>query len=279
MEGILKTTNCSREINYTRVCFDFEEKIDEKSFSQWMSKNWHLCLWSSAVYVVLIFGGKYLMQERPRFDLRPALALWSGLLGIFSFFGAVRTLPELMYVLKKHGFEFSICSPSYFNGPTGFWAVLFTVSKVYELGDTLFIILRKQDLIFLHWYHHICTLVYTWSTYTYHPGTGRWFMVMNYLVHSVMYTYYAFRALRFKVPKCVSIFITSLQIAQMLLGVVTIYYAHFVISQGRYCAGNAQNLKICFMMYFSYLVLFSQFFYNVYIKPDGKFNNTKSKEQ
>lgn len=271
MESLVKTTNCS--YNYTKICFDFEQKIDEPTFSQWMSKNWQLCLWSSAIYVVLIFGGKYLMQERQRFDLRPALALWSGLLGIFSLFGAARTIPELIYVLKHHGLEFSICSASYFSGPTGFWAVLFTVSKVYELGDTLFIVLRKQELIFLHWYHHICTLVYTWSTYADHPGTGRWFMVMNYSVHSVMYTYYAFRALRFQIPKFVSLIITSLQIAQMVVGTVFILYAHHILSMGRYCSASSENLKIAFMMYFSYLVLFSHFFYSVYIKPNGKFNN------
>jgi len=272
----MKTTNCSsHDINYTRICFNFEDKINENTFSQWMAKNWHLCLWSSAVYVVLIFGGKYLMQERQRFDLRPALALWSGLLGIFSLFGVTRTLPELIYVLKNHGLESSICSASYFNGPTGFWAVLFTVSKIYELGDTLFIVLRKQDLIFLHWYHHICTLVYTWATYSDHPGTGRWFMVMNYGVHSIMYTYYAFRALRFKFPRFVNIIITSLQIAQMILGVALNFYAYNILSQGRYCSATQQGLKLGFMMYFSYLVLFSQFFYNVYIKPNGKFNKIK----
>lgn len=276
MESLIKTKSCS--FNYTEICFNFEDKIDERSFSEWMSLNWHMCLWSSAVYVVLIFGVKYLMQDRPRFDLRPALALWSALLGIFSLFGAARTVPELIYVLKNQGLESSICSDSFFDGPTGFWAVLFTVSKIYELGDTLFIVLRKQELIFLHWYHHILTLVYTWSTYSGHPGIGRWFMVMNYVVHSIMYTYYAFRALRFKFPRFVNIIITSLQIAQMVLGVVFNVYAYKVLNEGRHCAATYSGLRFGFVMYLSYLFLFSQFFYNVYIKPSGKFNE-KAKVQ
>lgn len=43
-----------------------------------------------------------------------------------------------------------------------FWATMFVLSKVPELGDTVFIILRKQPLIFLHYYHHATVLVYAW---------------------------------------------------------------------------------------------------------------------
>ena len=45
---------------------------------------------------------------------------------------------------------------------SGFWATMFVLSKVPELGDTIFIVLRKQPLIFLHWYHHATVLVYSW---------------------------------------------------------------------------------------------------------------------
>ena len=50
-------------------------------------------------------------------------------------------------------------------------------SKLPELGDTLFIVLRKQQLIFLHWYHHITVFIYVWYSYAGHTAPGRWFMV------------------------------------------------------------------------------------------------------
>ncbi len=37
---------------------------------------------------------------------------------------------------------------------------LFIISKVPETIDTLFIVLRRQQLIFLHWFHHASVLVY-----------------------------------------------------------------------------------------------------------------------
>jgi elongation of very long chain fatty acids protein 6 len=31
--------------------------------------------------------------------------------------------------------------------------------------DTLFIVLRKKPLIFLHWYHHITVLLFCWHAF------------------------------------------------------------------------------------------------------------------
>lgn len=51
------------------------------------------------------------------------------------------------------------------------WAFCF--SKLPELIDTVFIVLRKQPLIFLHWYHHASVLVYCWFSYQDYSSTGR----------------------------------------------------------------------------------------------------------
>jgi elongation of very long chain fatty acids protein 6 len=46
------------------------------------------------------------------------------------------------------------CRPpeeSYADNATGLWCVVFTLSKLAELLDTAFVVLRKKELIFLHW--------------------------------------------------------------------------------------------------------------------------------
>jgi hypothetical protein len=130
------------------------------------------------------------MKNKPRFELRLWLAAWKTLLALFSIFGAIRVLPELIYVIYTHGIKYSICNNSNAFGVVGFWyekkqkfkfylnsyfsrTWAFCFSKLPELIDTVFIVLRKQPLIFLHWYHHASVLIYCWFSYQDYSSTGR----------------------------------------------------------------------------------------------------------
>lgn len=125
-------------------------------------------------YVLMIVIGRRLMRDRKPFNLKTPLMLWNLSLSIFSFFGMVRALPYLLYMLEHHGYRETICGKPtsyYADGATGFWAAAFMLSKLVELIDTLFIVLRKKPLIFLHWYHHVSVLLFTWYAYAFrHPG-------------------------------------------------------------------------------------------------------------
>jgi elongation of very long chain fatty acids protein 6 len=51
-------------------------------------------------------------------------------------------------------------------------------------------------VLYIFRYHHVTVLLYAWYSYSEYNAAARWFIVMNYVVHSVMYSYYAFKALR-----------------------------------------------------------------------------------
>lgn len=139
------------------------------------------------------------------------------------------------------------------------------VSPFPKSGDTAFIVLRKQRLIFLHWYHHITVLLYSWYSYKDMVAGGGWFMTMNYSVHALMYSYYAARAAKLHVPRPFAVLITSAQIAQMAMGLTVSGLVYGWMRQGD-CHSSLDNIVWASLMYLSYLVLFSQFFYQTYLR-------------
>ncbi|GAB1288108.1 Elongation of very long chain fatty acids protein 6 [Apodemus speciosus] len=244
----------------------------------------------SALYAAFIFGGRHLMNKRAKFELRKPLVLWSLTLAVFSIFGALRTGAYMLYILMTKGLKQSVCDQSFYNGPVSkFWAYAFVLSKAPELDpifkafvcsknygvlyeyqrerwDTIFIILRKQRLIFLHWYHHITVLLYSWYSYKDMVAGGGWFMTMNYGVHAVMYSYYALRAAGFRVSRKFAMFITLSQITQMLMGCVINYLVfNWMQHDNDQCYSHFQNIFWSSLMYLSYLVLFCHFFFEAYI--------------
>ncbi|XP_063699225.1 very long chain fatty acid elongase 6 [Culicoides brevitarsis] len=264
--------------NYTYI-FDFESDFIHQETRKWMVRNWTYVFYYCGIYMLVIFGGQNFMQNRPRFELRGTLALWNTMLAMFSIMGVCRTAPELLHVLRHHGLFHSVCVPSFIEQDrvSGFWTWLFVLSKLPELGDTVFIVLRKQPLIFLHWYHHITVLIYAWFSYTEYTASARWFIVMNYFVHSIMYSYYALKALRFNPPRSISMIITGLQLTQMIIGCAINVWAHSYLKTAGHSACNISdlNVKLSIAMYFSYFVLFARFFYKAYLSNDAKFGKKK----
>ncbi|PIC47500.1 hypothetical protein B9Z55_006838 [Caenorhabditis nigoni] len=100
---------------------------------------------------------------------------------------------------------------------------------------------------------------------------GRWFIFMNYLVHSIMYTYYAVTSVGYRLPKLVSMTVTFLQTLQMLIGVSISCIVLYLKLNGEMCQQSYDNLALSFGIYASFLVLFSSFFNNAYlVKKDKK---------
>jgi elongation of very long chain fatty acids protein 6 len=166
-----------------------------------------------------------------------------------------------------------MCNQRYVYGTNGLWTFLFVLSKIPELLDTAFIVLRKQNLIFLHYYHHATVLAWVFYTYSELHASGRWFEAMNYTVHAIMYSYYALKALKIHVPNIVSKLITSIQLVQMIIGCIINTLAYYLKVQNDACAISYEHIMFSLFMYFSYLILFAQFFANSYIftaKPKKK---------
>ncbi|XP_068244800.1 very long chain fatty acid elongase 6 isoform X2 [Palaemon carinicauda] len=268
-------------ISYTMV-MPFEGEFYGGNWVRWFDRHWGYVFYMVGAYMAVVFGLQTYMETRPRFELRKPLFVWNVALAAFSLYGGLRSLEELIYVYSNFGLysTYCLCGLRFLdNRVGGFWNWMFTLSKVPELGDTVFIVLRKQPLIFLHWYHHVTVLLYAWYSYSDYIATARWFVCMNYLVHSIMYSYYALKALKFRVPRWVAMGITTAQLLQMVMGAAVNIWAYQVKQAGNECHVSYDNIKISLLMYTSYFVLFARFFRRAYVVKDKEAPATKKGQE
>ena len=230
------------------------------------------------IYATCCMSGQKWMRNRTSFNVSLALSVWNAILALFSIYGAVRTVPHLLYRIGTVAYEDTICEDpctAFGSGAAGLATQVFVLSKVPELLDTAFLILKKKPITFLHWYHHITVLLYCWNSYLTESSTGLYFVAMNYTVHSIMYSYYCLQTLRILPSWFPAYLITILQIAQMFVGaLVVLSSAYFYVFGGiKYapgeCNDHPSNIVSGGVMYASYLYLFVQFAIKRFVRRAG----------
>jgi len=259
--------------------------FDAFEWTQWTREHWLIPLVTATVYIVAIPAIKLIMAKREAIRAQNVVCLWNFLLSIFSFTGLCFTFPKLFSKIWMEGFEASVCSApqDYGHGYGGFFVMAFIYSKLAEVVDTFFLLIRKNDVILLHWYHHATVMLFCWQAYAVNTGfAGLWFATMNYFVHSVMYFYYALtqydKEIRKKIKK-VAIFLTSFQIAQMVMGLVVLVKSVVYQMEGRECYLNKSNQLLGLLMYISYFLLFVKLFIEHYVLKPASTSVDESKKR
>jgi len=119
-----------------------------------------------------------IMAHRKRFNLKIPLAIHNAVLCAFSFITLVGLVLSLAKEAASYGFVPVYCTRN--NGESWFWCYLFYLSKYYELLDTVFILLRKNKLTFLHCVHHTLVLPLFW-VYFHTSFSGQWVFIHMFL--------------------------------------------------------------------------------------------------
>lgn len=257
------------------VYYALESKFDPVATRNWMQAYWPFSVYLSMLYIILIYAGTRFMKHRAPYNLTKALILWNIALAAFSTIGAAVTVHSLVYVVQEIGFLHSICWMDVIDVPhLSIWAFIFSLSKAVELIDTFFIVMRKSQLIFLHWYHHTTVMTFAWYFYAYPGALGQWMTPINYSVHSLMYMYYALRAAGVRIPICGSQTVTVLQLMQMFIGLLYNMYGVFVLRSGGECMLPWGTFVFAMTIYGTYAVLFIHYYVQRYIwkKPKEKVN-------
>ncbi|NXW67577.1 ELOV6 protein, partial [Hirundo rustica] len=224
----------------------------------------------SAIYFILVFGIQHFMKERRPFNLRAPLTLWSFSLTVFSFIAACRIWKQMVFLLLTKGFKQSVCSKSFYVHPVSkLWIYLFVVSKLVEMGDTLFIVLRKKKLIFVHWYHHLLTMILCWYGYKNMTIGMGWNAALNLVIHTMTYFYYSLTAMGIRVPRSIAMLVTTSQMVQMTIFLIINIFAAFW-KDDKLCAGSWTMLSLSSGLYITLLALFSNFFMKTYLSSTQK---------
>jgi len=249
---------------------------EELNFFAWrdvnteMKKQWHLPILMLILYfLTLQFLPKFMISRSSPVYLKNFLFWWNIVLSLFSLMELMMTLPTLLFNpiigFWKHGFSKSLCGhpDSYGNGWSGLALYMFALSKFPELLDTLFIILNKRPVIFLHWWHHWTVLAYSWRLCRLAGSVGIWFCWMNSGVHFLMYGYYACTQYSSEWKKQVRSFgnvITILQIIQMFGGLFVLLTAAYQKTTRFACYTDNVSILFGLFIYSSYLILFINFY-------------------
>jgi len=223
------------------------------------------------LYVVVIFGGRELMRNRQPYKLNTLFMAHNFILTAIS--GALLVLftEQLIPSLWKSGLYENICGASGWTRPLVVLYYLNYLAKYVELIDTVFLMIKKKPLTFLHCYHHPATALLCYTQLVGHTSVSWVPITLNLFVHVVMYWYYfqSARGIRVSWKE----WITRLQIAQFVIDLGFVYFASWDYFTSTYapslphvgtCAGEPFAAVAGDMILSSYLVLFISFYIATY---------------
>lgn len=158
---------------------------------------------TAGAYLAILWVLRKWMQNKPEghFDkvLRLPLIIHNFILSAFSFIlvcGLVYRVYDVYFNCSGKLYDvYCGCSNNESKDDSFlWWAYLFYLSKYYELFDTVFLVLRKRPLTFLHVYHHAIVLPMCWYAINQGIIMGWITCFNNAFVHVIMYYYYGQQA-------------------------------------------------------------------------------------
>lgn len=200
---------------------------------QWMVQLWWIPCLIAIVYILAIFGIQtYMSNKRKPFDLRVNLALWALFFSAFHALGAARTIPAVVSIFNSKGYHHLLCFDSritwFTNSPAGVWTFLYCVLRVVTLFETLFVVLRKKELIVYHWYEHFTSLLVFWLCFATSCQAIVTVVSLQYFSNTIVYAYSLLSVLGFRPSSCKP-FVTLLQVGTC--GVNSLIFAYITLDK------------------------------------------------
>ncbi|KAF8581632.1 GNS1/SUR4 membrane protein, partial [Ramaria rubella] len=251
--------------------------------------TWPAVLVALTSYLAVIFGLQEVMRNREALKMTALFQLHNMILSSGSLLLLVLMVEEIAPIVFKRGLFYGICGRDAWTPKLEFYYMVNYYIKYLELLDTVFLVLKKKPLAFLHVFHHSATAMLCYTQLNGRTSVSWVPITLNLTVHVLMYYYYYATAGGRKIwwKK----YLTSMQITQFVIDLFAVYFASTYLVLPRYsyftstyfprvpspgtCSGSEGAAIFGCSLLTSYLFLFISFYRNTYKKPrlsKGKVN-------
>ncbi|GAB0092073.1 Elongation of very long chain fatty acids protein [Sergentomyia squamirostris] len=258
----------------------FDSQSDPRTRGLFLVDNLYLIAAMVILYLVMVFTGPKIMKDKKPFGLKNLI--------LFYNFAMSATNAYICYELYHRASLLNFtwfCTPlPAENDPNAVLLAratwLYFLTKLIEILDTLFFILRKKNnqLSGMHIYHHASVIVYSHLMTKYLPvGISYLPLLFNSGVHVLMYVYYGLSAIGPAVQPYLwwKKYLTLIQIIQFVCG-----FGIQITSEVIGCNTLPPIVSVLHLMFsISFFVLFGQFYMKSYKKTqksDQKVVNLKN---
>ncbi|KAG0045599.1 hypothetical protein BGZ83_009219 [Gryganskiella cystojenkinii] len=231
-----------------------------------LSTKYEVAMWT-VTYFIVIFGGRQIMKNQEAFKLKPLFIFHNFLLTIASGALLLLFIENLVPILSRHGLFYAICNDGAWTQRLELLYYLNYLVKYWELADTVFLVLKKKPLEFLHYFHHSMTMILCFVQLGGHTSVSWVPITLNLTVHVLMYYYYMRSAAGVRIWW--KQYLTTMQIIQFVLDLGFIYFCAYTYFAWTYfpwapnagkCSGTEGAALFGCGLLSSYLLLFINFY-------------------
>jgi len=240
-------------------------------------------------YYAVIFGVQAIMRK---YNIKPIQLKWifflhNCILSIVSLALLSGFAYNLIPMIRKHGILYALCHGDSYTQQMELLYYLNYLVKWWEFVDTVFLVLKRKKLEFLHVYHHSFTMVLCYVELVGRVTVSWLVITINLAIHVVMYYYYA-RTSVIKKRVWWKKYLTTMQIVQFIIDVAVIYAIlianniykiapNFILAYP--CAGTDFSHIFGCLIVTSYLFLFIDFFKKTYKSKSARKSTSKDKTE
>ena len=234
--------------------FPYDRLPDNVWVATWMRPD--VVLASCLFYLVskpLVKAFKKAIGLDPKSEtFRKIIALHNLSLAMFSAACAYNSWPIVIQHWLHRGFMATYCDMDgtlWGEAGLGAWCTIFYISKYYEFLDTWILVLKGKEASFLQVYHHTGIVLAMWGGVASQSAWLLWVVLLNSVIHTVMYTYFFIKTVRPKIEIKAARYLTMAQIGQFLLGITS---SAGVLVMGEECDTASSRFSLAFLHVYGY---------------------------